>query len=144
MILEIIIGVLALMLYIYYSLTKNRNYWADRGVPNTGFKFLWGDSKDFVQQKKALHEFPLEVYNRFPGERYVGCWDIFGLPILMIRNDFELIKSIWIKDFDYFQIGSSIVKDHSTIWPASRIEKLMLSNLQSTYGDKWKDLRFIF
>ena len=142
MIFQVIVSLLCLFLYIYYSLSKNRNYWADRGVPNTGFKFFWGDSTNFFTGKTAFQEVPLNVYNRFPGERFVGCWKTLGKPYLMIRNDFDLIKSIWIKDFDHFVIANSNVKAHRKIWPGNRNEKLMLNNVQSASGDEWKDIRY--
>ena len=141
MLLEIFFGLLALVLYIYYTLTKNRSYWDDRGVPNTGFKFFWGDEKGLNSQKEALHDYSLRIYKTFPKEKYVGCWGMFGKPYLMIRDDFELIRSIWIKDFDHFAIAEGHVANNKKIWPSSRNEKLMLNNVQSATGDEWKDIR---
>merc|ERR1712079_452597 len=59
-------------------------------------------------------------------------------------NDFELIRSIFIKDFDHFAIVSSELKMAKGIWPASRNEKLMLNSIQSAHGDEWKDIRSTF
>ena len=111
-------------------------------VIRTGFKFFWGDDGGFIRQKETMHELSLRVYNNFPGERFVGCWAMFGEPYLMIRNDFELIRSIWIKDFDHFAIAESFVAKLKTNWPANRNEKLMLNNIQSAHGDEWKDIRY--
>ena len=97
--LEVVIGIAAIFLYIYYSLTKNRNYWSDRGVANTGFKFFWGDDGPLMQQKETFQGWALREYNNFPNKRFYGCWAIFGTPYLFIRNDFDLIRSIWIKGF---------------------------------------------
>ena len=141
MILEVIAGVSVLFLYLYYKLSKNRNYWLDRGVPNTGFKFLWGDDGPLLKQTQALHDWALESYKRFANVPYFGAWTLFGKPYLMIRNDFELIRSIWVKDFDHFaaaDLGTAANKD---IWPATKAEKLVLHNIQSAQGDEWKDIR---
>ena len=142
MILQVIIGFFAVLLYLYYALTKNRNYWQDRGVPNTGFKFLWGDEKAFIFQNEALHDWAVRQYKAFPGVPYFGTWGLLGRPQLMIRNDFDLIRSIWIKDFDHFAIANANVETHKTIWPANKNEKLMLNNVQSATGDAWKDIRY--
>ena len=68
-------------------------------------------------------------------------WALFGAPYLMIRNDFELIKSIWVKDFDHFTLANGNTKSHKQIWPSDRNEKLMLHNVQSAQGEEWKNIR---
>ena len=141
MLLEVVIGVVAIILYIYYTLTKTQTYWSDRGVANTGFKFFWGDDKELFTQKESFQEWAWRLYKTFPNERFFGCWTLLGTPYLMIRNDFDLIKSIWIKDFDHFAIANGNVKAHKEIWPANRNEKLMLNNVQSAQGEEWKDIR---
>ena len=138
MIFQVIIIIFALLLYIYYKLTINRNYWSDRGVANTGFKFFLGDDGTIT---KGMSEFGLRIYQTYPNERFVGLWTIFGKPYLMIRNDFELIRSIWIKDFDHFAIGEKAMENLKKIWPSDRNEKLMLNNIQSAQGEEWKNIR---
>ena len=141
MYLEILVGILALFLYVYYKLTKHRNYWDDRGVPNTGFKFFYGDEKEVITQTKSIHELSTRLYNMFPNERFVGCWGMFGNPFLLIRNDFDLIRDIWIKDFDHFAIGNGNMTKMKEMCPINRHEKLMLNSIQSAHGDEWKDIR---
>jgi hypothetical protein len=141
MYLEIFVGLVALFLYVYYKLTKHRNYWDDREVANTGFKFLYGDEKEVITQTKSIHELSMRIYNMFPNERFVGCWGMFGNPFLLIRNDFELIRDIWIKDFEHFAIGNGNMIKMKKMWPLNRHEKLMLNNIQSAHGDEWKDMR---
>ena len=132
---------MAILTYGYYKLTKNRNYWSDRGVTNTGFKFFWGDDGPTMAQQVPFHQWALEVYQKYPNEPYVGMWATGGRPYLMIRNDFELIKSIWIKDFDHFTIASDGIRDNKHIWPADRNEKMMMNNIQSAQGEEWKNIR---
>ena len=140
MILEVCLGLGALMVFLYYTFSKNKYHWRDRGVPDTGFRFFWGDDKDFLQGKRSLHETTKEDYNKFPGERFYGGWTMFGQPYLMLRNDFELIKAVWIKDFDHFTRtrGSEISEK---IWPSSRAERIALSDISAVHGDLWKELR---
>ena len=142
MVLEYLVGfVSVLLLYLYYALTKNRNYWADRGIPNTGFKFFFGDDKFLFEKSESIHSWASRKYNEFYGKPLVGMWSILGDPYLMINKDFDLIRSIYIKDFDHFAIANGNVKIHKDIWPASKNEKIMLNNVQSARGDEWKDIR---
>ena len=140
MIFQLVLVLLTFVGFIYYKLVKNRNYWSDRGVPSTDFKFLLGDDGDLFF-KEGMHVWALRVYQEFNNEPYVGMWAMFGKPYLMIRNDFELIRSIWIKNFDHFAVASNSVKSHPSIWPADRHEKLMITNLASSHGDEWKNVR---
>ena len=144
MLIEITLGLLALSGYLYYKLTKNKNYWYDRNIPNTGFKVFTGDDAFFFTQKESLHEWALRMYKEFDGVGFFGAWSMFGKPYIFIRNDFDLIKSIWIKDFDHFAIAESAQQMNLAIWPSTRHEKLMLDNIQSKTGDEWKDLRSTF
>ena len=140
MILEFIIGIVAFVLYMYYKLTKNRYYWRDRGVPSTEFQFFWGDDKESLQGKKSRHEILTDEYFEFPGERFYGRWSMLGDPQLVIRDDFDLIRSIFIKDFDQFN-ETIAGKMFSKIWPASREEKLSISHVGNVHGEKWKEIR---
>ena len=142
MILELCIGLGALLSILYYKLSKNKHHWSERGVPNTGFRFLWGDDKDVVQQTKSFHQLTKENYFKFPGERFYGGWTMMGMPYLMLRNDFELIKAIWIKDFDHFNTTSP-AQMYENIWPSSRAERLATQSLATIHGEVWKDLRYI-
>ena len=102
MFIELFLGVIVLLGLIYYYFSRDKNYWDDRNVPNTGFKFFYGDDKHLITKKEAVQDWCLRIYKRFEGVPFFGGWTMFGAPFLMIRNDFDLIKHIWIKDFDHF------------------------------------------
>ena len=142
MILEVSIGLVALLLYFCYALTKNKKYWSDRGIPNTGFKFFWGDEKTYILQSESIHSWTLRHYNQFYGQRFFGAWSIFGSPMLLINKDFDLIRSIFIKDFDHFAMANGDSKTQKSTWASSKVEKVMLQNVQSATGDEWKDIRY--
>ena len=144
MLIEILSGVLLLLGIIYYTFSKNKSYWYDRNVPNTGFKFFFGDDKFFFTQKEAMHNWALRVYKEFDDVSFFGGWTMMGRPFLMIRNDFDLIKSIWIKDFDHFAMADSTVETSVSVWPATRLERIAIHNVQTATGDKWKDIRSAF
>lgn len=141
---QILLILFVLLGLIYYWLTQNKSYWYDRNVPNTGFKILFGDDKMFFTQSESPHDWVLRTYNQFKDVPFFGSWTLFGKPILMIRNDFDLIKSIWIKDFDHFAIADSTTQAQSSTWPSSREEKIVLKHVQTATGDEWKDIRSTF
>ena len=141
MLLEICLGLGALLVYLYYRLSKNKHHWAERGVPNTGFRFLYGDDKEALEGKKSFHQISKENYFKFPGERFYGGWTMLGQPYICLRNDFELIKAVWIKDFDHFNKTSS-ANIFENLWPFTRAERLAIENVASLHGEVWKDLRY--
>ena len=140
MLLEVFIGFGALLLYLYSKFSKHKNHWSERGVPNTGFRFFWGNDEAFLKGTKSMHDVIKAEYFQFPGERFYGGWTMFGQPYLMIRNDFELIKAVWVKDFDHFEKtrGADLVEN---IWPSSRAESLAINHVANLHGEVWKDLR---
>ena len=66
---------------------------------------------------------------------------MLGQPYLMIRNDFELLRSIWIKDFDHFNKTRGADFDDN-VWPSSRAERLAMQNMSLLHGEVWKNLRY--
>ena len=140
MLIGVVLGILAILGYIYWKkLEQHKNYWYERGIPNTTWSVddnKWG--------KVSPHQISLDLYNQFKGVPFFGAWRFAGVrnqPTLVIRNDFDLIKSIWIKDFDHFSMAHGLVPMYKAWWPATRHEKLILNNLQTASGDEWKNIR---
>ena len=102
--LEVFLGTFFLVLYIYKS-SKNKDFWYKRGIPNTD-ECIEGNAKE------SIHDVSLRLYNQFEGVPFFGSWTFFGNPVLVIRNDFDLIKSIWIKDFDHFSMAHQMVPNN--------------------------------
>ena len=142
MLFEIFLIVLtSLVLVACFKLQRHKNHWYEQGVPNTGFKFFFGDEGFFFTKKESIHSNVCKEYKKFHGQPFYGKWGMFGTPVLMLRNDFDLIKSIWIKDFDHFAIANSGVSANKSIWPSTREEKLILTHVQNAHGDEWKNIR---
>ena len=137
---EVLIGLVTISLFIYYQISKNKYYWSIRGVPSTGFHFPSTNDYKVLLKKVSQHEKTKEDYSKFPGERFYGGWTILGKPYLMLRNDFDLIKTVWIKDFDSFNT-KNISEQTDKVWPSSREEKLTIDNIFNAKGDRWKALR---
>ena len=142
MFVELIIGLVAICVYLYYQLTKNRNYWKDRGVPSPEQNILqeFKVIGTLVLGKTSINDMMLEFYSAYDKDPIIGGLS-FGRPNIFIRNDFDLIKSIFIKDFDHFAIPSKEAASRKSIWPSTKHEKVMLHNLQGLQGEEWKNIR---
>ena len=135
---EILVAIIVLAILYYYNNRKNKNdksFWDKRGVPCTRepIEAKWGE--------ESIHDVSLRLYNEFKGYPYFGSWSATGQPCLVIRDEFELIKSIFIKDFDSFSMAHHMVPVYETMWAATDQENLILKNLQTAHGDEWKKLR---
>ena len=133
--LEIILTILALIGYIYWRRQKSKDFWYQRGVPNT-HEPIEGDGKT-----ASVHDVSLRLYNQFKNVPFFGSWTFLGHPCLVITNDFDLIKSIFIKDFDHFSISNHTVPITKATWSATRHEKLVINHIGSAAEDEWKNLR---
>ena len=142
MFVELIIGLVAICVYLYYQLTKNRNYWKDRGVPSPEQNILqeFKVIGTLVLGKTSINDMMLEFYSAYDKDPIIGGLS-FGRPNIFIRNDFDLIKAIFIKDFDHFAIGSKETASRKSTWPSTKHEKLTLNNVQSSQGEEWKNIR---
>ncbi|KAL3273877.1 hypothetical protein HHI36_015303 [Cryptolaemus montrouzieri] len=117
-------------LFILYTLKVNR-YWKDKGVT---YKFIippLGDNLDTLVKRIPFCDIILNIYNRFPNERYTGFYQV-STPILMLRDP-ELIKEICVKDFEHFLDHRTFLKEDA--------DPLWNKNLFALKGHKWRDMR---
>ena len=140
MVYEVYLGFLAIFLFIYYQLSKYKYYWSKRDVPTTEFHILRGNNKNLLLKEISWHEKNKEDYFRYPGKRFYGGWTMLGKPYLMLRNDFDLIKSVLIKDFDSFNT-KNVGQLADKVWPSSREERLATDHMLNAHGESWKELR---
>lgn len=97
-----------------------------RGLPFIGaqYKVLLGF--------QSLSDGFRELYRRFPGERFVGIYELGGRPVYMIRDP-ELIKKISIRDFDHFVNHMTDVHEKS--------DPLLGKTMFIMRDQRWKDMR---
>ncbi|CAB3239054.1 unnamed protein product [Arctia plantaginis] len=72
----------------------------------------------------------LNLYNKFPEERFVGRFEFLNEMVLI--RDLDLAKQIAVKDFEHFL-------DHRSIFGESN--SFFSRNLFSLKGQEWKDMR---
>ncbi|CAG7825767.1 unnamed protein product [Allacma fusca] len=106
----------------------NSNYWPDKGVTVAKVENLivrmMTNKFSFIDNDKV-------VYDQFKGKRYGGSMELWN-PVLFIM-DLDLMKQIYIKDFDYFvnRRGLELEKN----------DPHMHLSLINQNGESWKDVR---
>ena len=80
---EILLGILGLLGFIYYYLSRNKNYWHDRKIPSTRFKLFYGDDEWFIKQNDNIHDMNLRLYKQFEDVPFYGGWTMLGHTYLM-------------------------------------------------------------
>ena len=138
--LEILLLLFTLIVLLYKYVTKKFDHWQKTGVSFSKPSFPFG-SYNLLSSKKHMNEFILDDYKRFKDEKVYG-WFLLGKPILMI-NDVELIKTIKVKDFNYFTDAQD---EHSATVQRTggHLDTLFNSHIGLARGEEWKDIRSTF
>ncbi|XP_044007069.1 probable cytochrome P450 6a14 [Aphidius gifuensis] len=99
---EIFIGVVSIIIGIYYYLTANFNFWKLRGVPGPKPIPLVGNIYDLLSLKSSMGCYLKKIYdnNYWRNEKFVGIFTT-SEPVLILK-DLDLIKTVLIKDFNFF------------------------------------------
>ncbi|XP_011862711.1 PREDICTED: probable cytochrome P450 6a13 isoform X1 [Vollenhovia emeryi] len=127
---EILCGIVAVILAVYYYLTKNFNFWKSRGIrgpkPIPGF----GNFKDVMLCNISMGDYLTELYNTYKDERMIGIFTR-TTPVLIVKDP-DLIKDILIKDFSVFS--------HRGL-PVSTIAEPLSQHLLGLEPKRWRPLR---
>ena len=123
-----IAGVVLAAIYLYFQ--ESFSYWKTKGVFSPKPTVPFGNFAKVFFPKKNPQFVLQDIYKEFEGERYVGLYRL-GTPVLMVR-DTELIKNIFVKDFDSFY--SRGFKTNEKVEPLS-------GHLFALSGPKWRNLR---
>uniref|UniRef100_A0A1B0BSR5 Cytochrome P450 n=1 Tax=Glossina palpalis gambiensis TaxID=67801 RepID=A0A1B0BSR5_9MUSC len=93
---------LTIVFLLYYRCKYTYSYWLRHGVPQFKPIPFIGDMKEAIMFKRNFGLHVSDIYNEpeMADKPIVGIY-IFNQPALIIR-DLDLIKSILIKDFNYF------------------------------------------
>lgn len=124
------LGVLIVCL-IYYGKWKYK-YWIRKKVPHVEASFPMGNYEVPWAIKQGLHQITTNIYNEFKakGYKYGGAYSFFR-P-MFIPVDLDLVKHIFIKDFQYFTERGMYYNGKAD--PLSE-------HLFNIEGTKWKPLR---
>jgi len=141
MFIELLILLILLVTYNVYKFFQNFKYWKNKGVPSASSWEQLTDLYHLFGKKRAGHDVAKDNYKKFNGERFYGISE-GNRQILVIRDDFHLLRSMMIKDFDHFSkaMGSLLENPH----PASHVEEIQMKGITAIDGDEWKTVRSTF
>ncbi|XP_047493181.1 cytochrome P450 3A24-like [Penaeus chinensis] len=122
----------ALALFWAYSWWKHR-YWANKGVPSPPVIPFIGHAHKLLIPAK-LCAFEREAYLNHGGSKLCGYYS-FHEPMLLV-GDPELIRHIYVKDFDHFM-------DRRILNLPSKKDIILANMLTMKTGEEWKKLRAI-
>lgn len=114
-------------IYLYYEWSFT--YWKRNRVEAFTPTFPFGNTKDSILAKKHFGENLQDIYNRMTTP-YIGIWNLYR-PALLVK-DLELVKKIFIKDFDHFTDRGMVINED--------IDPLT-NHLLALDGEKWKKMR---
>jgi len=138
MFVELFLLLLLILGYMVYQFVQKLYYWKNLGVPSPSpiqqLKFVY----QMLGKKRAVHDITKEQYRMFEGERFYGSFD-GNSNVFVIRDDFHLLRSVMIKDFDHFSKAQGALFD--TPYPSNRAEEIQTKGITVIDGDEWKSVR---
>ena len=123
---------------MFFQFTQKFYYWRKLGIPSLRPKDQLMMIYEMFGRKRAVHDLKKEEYRKFEGERFYGTFDGFR-QIFVIRDDFHLLRSVMIKDFDHF--SKAFGGMFGGMEPASRAEEIILKGITVLDGNEWKSVR---
>jgi hypothetical protein len=115
------------LLYIWGTSTYRR--FTRRDIPHIKPLPVVGTMGSTILKGKPFTDTIEEHYNHFEGSPY-GIIFVFRQPMVMLR-DLELIKTVAIKDFEYFTDHRNIFSVNESVWSK------VLINLKGKYSTCW-------
>ncbi|XP_026479926.1 cytochrome P450 6k1-like [Ctenocephalides felis] len=129
----ILAALLAIFMWCYRRSKEAQQYWQNRGVavPVPPMIFL-GNLGKRLTMRCSFHEMQKELYDEMKEYRYAGYYE--GARRLLMLIDEELVRTVLIKDFDYFC-------DRPTL--DLRDDNYLRHMLISLKGTHWKKVRSV-
>ncbi|ETN65670.1 cytochrome P450 6a8 [Anopheles darlingi] len=128
--LDVVISIVMFCFVVYLMLDKRIQYWKDRGVPQSKPELIFGNVREVSRKMHIAVKFQ-ELYNELKGKHPFGGIYMFLKPVALI-TDLELLKCVFVKDFQYFHDRGLYYNEKHD--PLS-------AHLFNIEGQKWKSLR---
>jgi len=120
---------LFIILYLYF--TRNFNFWKKRGIPYEKPLPFVGNLKEAALQTLDIGQNLKQIYDQHKSKPYVGFFS-FDQPSLLF-NDPELIKTILVKDAQYFLNRTQSANEE--------VDPLTAKAIFALKDEKWKHTR---
>uniref|UniRef100_A0AAT9UU46 Cytochrome P450 6PX1 short isoform n=1 Tax=Maconellicoccus hirsutus TaxID=177089 RepID=A0AAT9UU46_MACHI len=131
MFVEVLLFIICLFIFAYSRIKKIHKYWLKKNVPFIKPKnLLLGNTTELLLKGLPLVKYHETIYNELAPHPYGGYFH-FIKPVFIARHP-DLVKTILIKDFQYFMNRGSSFMDER--------EPLTL-NLFNLGDEKWRNLR---
>uniref|UniRef100_U5EY79 Putative cytochrome n=1 Tax=Corethrella appendiculata TaxID=1370023 RepID=U5EY79_9DIPT len=127
--------IFAIILIIYYKITKDSYYFCDKPIPSLKPIFPLGSNWKTLVGLETMYDFFINAFNKFPDAKIFGMFEI-STPVYVIKDP-EVIKKIGVKDFDHFV-------DHRQFLPKTNYtetDAMFAESLVMMKGQKWRDMR---
>lgn len=131
--LEIFLGVLAVLVALYYYFTVHFDFWNVRGVPGPKPVPVFGNAMGVTFGRISAPEYTVKLREQYKNEPMVGLI-VRRTPTLVIQ-DSDLIKDVLIKDFPKFADRGFII---------SEVAEPITAHLFALEAKRWRPLRTQF
>ncbi|XP_076284688.1 cytochrome P450 6a2-like isoform X2 [Lasioglossum baleicum] len=128
--LELFCGVIALLIVFYYYWVSHYDFWRKRGVFGPRPHPIFGNLLSLTLARIGITEVVMDLYKRYKHEPVVGLFE--GISPILVIHDPDLIKTVLIRDFSFFQDRPHTVHE--------RTEPMSL-NLFQLDPVRWRALR---
>lgn len=128
-----VILLLSLLCGLFYFIQKRRNYWRDTGLPfmESSFPFRMLSSNSKKMHSAFLFQNAYKTLQAKVADLYYGGMYFFITPVVL-AVDLNFIKTILVKDFQYFHDRGLYYNEEDD--PIS-------AHLLNLEGNRWKSLR---
>ncbi|XP_033314758.1 uncharacterized protein LOC117213489 [Bombus bifarius] len=97
---QLLLGIAAILLAIYFYYSSVYDTWKNRGVPGPKPSIFVGNFVDLLLKRQAVATIVKNLYNEYKSEPVFGIYE--GTSPILVINDLDLIKDVLIRDFSLF------------------------------------------
>ena len=112
-----VLFVVTLLTYLYYLGTKSHHRFSKYNIPHLKSLPFIGSLGLAIFKQQTIPSLLLDIYNKLKEFPYGGFY-VFSLSVFMI-NDPDLIKTLTVKDFEYFMDHRSLLPEnysYQNVW----------------------------
>lgn len=121
-----------ILAFVYQTIIRHWSYFSRNGVAFERGLPLFGTMWRMFLGRTSQGDFFIELYKRFPNDRIIGMYEMFGTPLYVVRCP-ELTKQIGVRDFEHFvNHRPHVSKD---------CDSLLNRTLFLMRDDRWKVMR---
>ncbi|XP_014208466.1 cytochrome P450 9e2-like [Copidosoma floridanum] len=119
------------VLFLIHLLIRQHTYWKSRKLLHVGFPPIINMNTALFFRQRSFPEHSKFLHSLHPNAKYYGTFD-FNTPAIVVKDP-ELIRDIFIKNFEYFPDHRSFVTEE--------MDPIVGRNVFSLKGQRWKDVR---